>query len=115
MIDEEIPEFGSHDPDDSAARNVEIGALLRRIGGTYADADVFLDASNTDADLVISVIAYDETKQKVSWRQTGGTATNKALDGDGVTMREGYRIVVRVLLTDGRHHDQSVFQPIAHH
>lgn len=116
MIAEEIHAFGrSHDPDDVASRNADIGGLLRRVEGTYNAVDVFLDSSNTDSALALSVIAYNPTSQKVSWRQTGGTRTNRALDGDGVTMRLGYRIVVRVYLTDGRHYDQSVFQEIADH
>ncbi len=116
MSSEEIPQFGtSHDPDDLPSRNIEIGGLLRRVGGTYASVSVFLDSSNTDSALVISVVAYDAVTQKVSWRQTGGSKTNQALDGDGVTMRLGYRIVVRITLTDGRHYDQSVFQLIADH
>lgn len=116
MSSEWIPQFGSsHDPDDSASRNVDIGGLLRGVGGVYQSASVFLDASNTDTDLVISVVAYDAAKQRVSWRQIGGTRTNRALDGDGITMREGYRIVVRVTLVDGRHYDRSVFQRIFHH
>lgn len=105
----------SHDPDDVAARNVEIGGLLRRVSGTYDTAEVVLHSSNVDTDLTITAIAYDPASQKISWRQTGGTRTNKALDGDGVTLRSGYRIVVTVHLTDSRHYDQSFWQDIADH
>jgi hypothetical protein len=108
-----IPRFGCHDPDDSASRNVDIGGLLLHLGGTFDHVDVFLDASNTDALLAISVVAYDPVTRRVSWRQTGGSRANKALDGDGVTMRTGYRITVRIFLMDGRHYDQSGWQEIA--
>ena len=116
MISENIAAFGrSHDPSDSASRNVELAGFLRKVRGTFDSVSVFLDSSNTDTDLVISMVAYDEDTQRVSWRQTAGNRTNQALDGDGVTLRYGYRIVVRVFLTDGRHYDGSIFQTIADH
>ncbi len=116
MTQREIPEFGSsHDPADLASRNIEIGGLLRKVVGAYSAATVTLDDSNTDSDLAISSVAYDEVTQRVSWLQTGGSFVNTAFDGDGVTRRSGYRIVVRVSLSDGRHYNQSVFQTISEH
>ncbi len=113
---EEIPTFGrSHDPDDLASRNLEIGGLLRRVKGTYASVVVVLAASNVDSSLVISAIAYDATEQTVSWRQTGGIRAAQWLDADGVTLRDGYLITATITLTDGRHYDQSVIQLIDQH
>lgn len=107
----------SHDPDDVAGRNIDIGGLLRKVNGVadaVTPASLFLDSSCTDSALVISATAYDEDSTRVSFRITGGTKTAKALDGDDV-MRLGYRIVCRVLLVDGRHYDQSFWQDIADH
>lgn len=116
MSEENFGEFErSHDPDDLAARNIEIGGLLRRVGATYQSVDVVLDSSCTDTELAISSVAYDPTEQVVSFLITGGNRTAQALDSDGVTLREGYLIRCRVFFADGRHQDQSYFQKIRPH
>lgn len=116
MTEESYQSFArSHDPDDVASRNIDIGGLLRRVKGAYAGAELLLDESNTDSALIISAIAYDTTSQVLSFRITGGTRAAQHLGSDGVTMAEGYLIRCRVTLTDGRRYDQSYVQTIRQH
>jgi hypothetical protein len=115
-MNEEYDKFDrTHDPDDMASRNIDVGGLLRRVKGTYADAELFLDSSNTDSELVISAKAYNATELMLSFNITAGSRTNQFLDSDGVTMRPGYLITCRVHLADGRHYDQSYIQEISPH
>lgn len=116
MIQEEYPEYGgSHDPDDLAARNFDVSAMVARVGQPVALTDVFLDSSNTDSALVISAIAYDEDRQRVSYRVIGGTRTNQSLKKDGVTLVDGYLLTCRITFAGGLHYDQSALLRISPH
>jgi hypothetical protein len=116
MIEEQYQVFPrTHDPDDSASRNIDIGGVLRRVGGTYQSVTIELDSSCSDSELAISLIAYDTTTQLASFRITGGNRTATCLDSDGVTRVGGYLIRCTVYLTDGRHYDQSFIQLIRQH
>lgn len=114
---EEIPTFrATHDPDDIASRNVDLAGWLRRIGGTvYGLPVVDLDPSGCpDAALLISAVAYDATKQRVSFRITGGTLAVPVAPATTVALSK-YLLRIRVTLTDGRRYDRSVWQQIAQH
>lgn len=112
MSTEFIPEFRkSHDPDDTATRNLGIGGVLRRVNGQYANCAVTLSDDvdekgnpyNPDAALQISGVAYDPTTQRVSFRVTGGTRGVK------------YLIRLRLFLTDSRQYDNSVWLKVRDH
>lgn len=96
-LTEFIPTFRSgHDPDDVLGRNLGIGGILRRIAGVYASATVTVVAG-PDSSLTISDVAFDATKARVSFLPHGGTDGGK------------YKLLLRVILTDGRQFDRSVW------
>jgi hypothetical protein len=112
MSEQFTPEVGAaHDLHDEASRNIGIGGILRKVGGTYASAEITLSddldytqtppvAINPDSLLLISAIAFDPTTQRVSFRLTEGTRGVK------------YLLQLRLFLTDGRHYDFSFWQRV---
>lgn len=106
MSEQEYPTFPkAHDPDNVSARNLDIGWLLQKLGGAFSSASFTASAevttpppATTPDDLVVSLVAYDTASKRVSFRISGGTR--------GVR----YLITMRLVLTDGRSEDVSVWQ-----